>query len=437
MSNDQKIFKIDKLDFGVNMKKLAGKETLTKSVPGKKDFLKDFSHFIKFSYVKLSHFSKVLFNELNKRKKQFSRSIFLGRGFYFKYIANLALLLIILVGAFVYLSFDRNDPKGFLSKYSGITSANSGVFLNTGTQTFITEKQFKINQHTINPGDTLSTIAAQYSTQDNVLTIDSIMWANGLKSGDILKPGMVLDIPPVSGVIHTVKKDDSVISIARRYKLIEDKSTTEELTGVIQQIIDVNLLDVRVVQGTEGSETKVPEIVAGQRIIVPGGIIEAPKLPRPAQAPITLPRSNDRTTPIINTNGLFVWPVANGAGVITQRYSSYHTAIDIADRGAPVLVAMFPGTVTFAGRNGDLACGITVQITYDNGFSSIYCHMSSVDGSLADTLRNGVQPRVEAGQAVGRMGASGKAFGIHVHLALKYRGVHVNPCGYAPFKGKC
>lgn len=437
MSNDEKIYKIEKLDFGVNMKSIESRDPIKKPEVSKKNYLKLFIKFLKNSTAKTLNFNKFFLVWLSKTKKTFSRSIFLGRGYYFKYIANLALLMIILTGAFVYLSFDKNDPKGFLSKYSGIASANSGVFMNTGTRAFVAEKQVKISQYTVKPGDVLSSIAAQFSTPDNVITVDSIMWANGLKSNDVLKPGMVLDIPPVSGVVHTVKKGDTVLSIAKKYKLINDNSSVEEITGATQQITDINLLDVKVTQDSNGVETKVPEIVEGQRIIIPGGIIEEAKpvvrLSRPSA-----PSSPVYTNPVVSNTG-FTWPVAGGRGIITQYYKPYtgHYAIDIADRSAPNLVALGSGRVTFAGRNSDGLCAVTVHIDYDNGFSSVYCHMSAIDPSIAQSLSAGIQPRVVAGQVVGRMGMTGMATGIHVHFMLKYKGSYVNPCGYQPMASRC
>ena len=440
MSNDDnKIFRIEKLDFGVNLKGKGSRDPIKKAEIGKRDYLKDFLKSVKTFTRKALTFNKFAINELSKAKKNFSRSIFLGRGFYFKYIANFALLLIILSGAFVYLSFDRNDPKGFLSKYAGITSANSGVFVNTGSQAFIAEKQFKINQHTVKAGDTISSIAAQYSSPENVISQETIMWANGLNANSVLKPGMVLDIPPVSGVIHTVKKGETVISIAKKYKLIDDKSPEAQVTGAIQQIVDINLLSVVVAQDANGDEIKVPEIVEGSKIIIPGGIIEATK---PTQTIRTssprAPSSPVFTAPVLINGATFAWPVAGGAGYISQGTKSYHMAVDIArtsrTSASPALVAMANGTITFMGsRNG--SCANEVYIRYDNGYESMYCHLAAFDSGLLNSMRTAKSARVVTGQVVGIMGQTGRATGIHVHTEIRLNGKSINACAIAPFKG--
>jgi murein DD-endopeptidase MepM/ murein hydrolase activator NlpD len=436
MSNDQKIFKVNKIDFGVNIKRVATNQAISSGKPQSKDnFFKKVLNLLKTISKRVAIITKFLTVEGTKIKKNFSRSIFLGRGLYFKYIANLALLLIILFGAFAYLSFDKNDPKGFLSKYSGISKLNSGIYYNTGSSESVIASKELISQHRVAAGDTLSTIAAKYSTPENVITVDTIIWANGLNPNTVLKTGMLLEIPPVSGVLHTVKRGDTVISIAKKYKLIDDKSTEEQVTGATQQIVDINYLSVVATLDSNGNEIKTPEIFEGSKLIIPGGIIEAARpVVRPTNPPSS-PSSPVYTQPVIAPGASFVWPVAGGIGYISQGYKTYHKAIDIADRSSPLLVALNSGTVTFAGtRNG--LCAIEVSIAYDNGFATMYCHLTVIDPSILNSMRTTKTARVVPGQVVGRMGRTGRATGIHLHMELRYKGVHVNPCGYAPFKGK-
>lgn len=422
--------KVNKLDFGVNLKKRveSGKSLFASKKVGVTFSLRDSIKVLMASRTKIQRFYKVSTNFLNRMKWSFSRSIFFGRGIYFKYISNLALLLVVSFGAFVYLGYDKGS-NGFISKYAGVSASSSGVLFNPGGQTVIAQKQFKVTQYTVQPGDSLSSIAAKYSSQDNVITVDSILWANGLRSSDLLKPGMKLDIPPVSGVLHTVKKGDTIIAVAKKYKLITDKSSAEEINGVTQQITDINLLDIKVVQTAQG-ESRVPELVEGQRIIIPGGILVNET---PVYA-INPPKTVAVGGGIINTGpaGSFGWPI-NGGGQITQGYSSYfHPAIDIANSIAPELLAMDNGVIKFVGFK-EWRCNLTVEIDFGNGYSSTYCHMSG----FAPGLKAG-QP-VSKGQVVGRMGQSGAATGIHVHLVVYYKGVEVNPCKFAIFagKGKC
>ena len=78
------------------------------------------------------------------------------------------------------------------------------------------------------------------------------------------------------------------------------------------------------------------------------------------------------------------------------------------------------GIVTVAGYGS--AAGNYVQINHQDGFSSIYMHLSSYCVSSGQI--------VSAGQLIGRTGATGVATGDHLHFGISYNGVYVNPCNY-------
>lgn len=424
--------KNNRFDFGVNLKKKLKLGNNDSNIKKKNVINLNLRDFFKL-LITLESFSKRAFKTssitLGRLKWNISRSIFFGRGIYFKYVSNLALLLVVSFGAFVYIGYDRSN-NGFISRYSGVSASSSGVLFNSSGQTVIAQKQFKVTQYIVQSGDSLSSIAAKYSSQDNVITVDSIMWANGLSSSEVLKTGMKLDIPPVSGVLHTVKKGDTVIELAKKYKIINPKSSPEEINGAIQQITDLNLLDIQVVQTASG-ESRVPELVEGQRIIIPGGVIIA-QIPVVSTDQKRTPISTSLSLPQLKapTGQSFVWPVYGGAGKISQYFSAWHKALDISDGSSPYLVAMADGYVDFAGYSEPL-CWTQVRIVYDNGYTSIYCHMSFVDSAIKAKVR------VTQGQIVGRMGKSGAATGIHVHMVLKVSGIEVNPCSFEPMRSRC
>ena len=70
----------------------------------------------------------------------------------------------------------------------------------------------QISKYTVRKGDTLSGVAKMFGVSSNTIT-----WANSLNS-KTLKEGQVLVILPVSGIVHTVAKGDTVKSIAKKYK---------------------------------------------------------------------------------------------------------------------------------------------------------------------------------------------------------------------------
>jgi surface antigen len=60
-------------------------------------------------------------------------------------------------------------------------------------------------------GDTVASIAAEFN-----VTSDSIMWSNDLSSNDV-NPGQLLYIPPVNGIVYTVKPGDTINSLAQMF----------------------------------------------------------------------------------------------------------------------------------------------------------------------------------------------------------------------------
>jgi murein DD-endopeptidase MepM/ murein hydrolase activator NlpD len=96
-----------------------------------------------------------------------------------------------------------------------------------------------------------------------------------------------------------------------------------------------------------------------------------------------------------------------------------HLGVDYgAAYGAPV-VAVASGTVELAGWSGE--AGRLVQIRHAGGYETLYLHLSA----FAPGIRPGA--RVDQGQLIGHVGASGAATGPHLDYRVKKGGVYVNP----------
>src|SRR5690606_2880109 len=62
-------------------------------------------------------------------------------------------------------------------------------------------------------GDTLSTIGAQFG-----IGVDYIRWNNvDVEDSDAIYPGLILQIPSVEGIIHSVKVNETVTEIADKF----------------------------------------------------------------------------------------------------------------------------------------------------------------------------------------------------------------------------
>ena len=127
--------------------------------------------------------------------------------------------------------------------------------------------------------------------------------------------------------------------------------------------------------------------------------------------------------------GSFRWPTS---GVITSYFgyrntgiagaSTYHEAIDIANRTGTPIYAADGGTVTASGWGGKL--GYYITIDHGNGFKTIYAHCSSL------YVAKGA--KVYKGQTIAAMGNTGTSSGSHLHFGVKKNGTWVNPLNYLP-----
>ena len=120
----------------------------------------------------------------------------------------------------------------------------------TTTATLVSDKEYRdrIVEYTVVEGDTISTIAEKFG-----VSMDTIRWQNDLATKDSIKMGQTLEILPVTGVSHKVKKGDSVYSIAKRYDI--------DPQGIVNFPFNTFMND----------ETF--ELAIGQTVVVPEGVM--------------------------------------------------------------------------------------------------------------------------------------------------------------------
>jgi len=261
-------------------------------------------------------------------------------------------------------------------------------------------------EYVVVAGDSLSTIAERFGV--NAATI---LWENNLSLNTKLKIGQKLNIPPSSGVMHTVKKGDTLLKIANLYK------------AKVDDIVTFNNLD------EDGKDLRI-----GEKIMIPGGSKStvakaATKVvtngtvkyitEQTSYGEIIRPPSSSRAP---SASG-FVWP--SGVKTITQYFGWAHHAIDIAGPFETPNYAAKAGVVEKSQCGWNSGYGCYVIIDHGNGVKTLYGHHSRLLVSVGEY--------VEAGQTIGLMGNTGKVrgrTGIHLHFEIIINGVRVNPLGY-------
>lgn len=98
-------------------------------------------------------------------------------------------------------------------------------------------------------------------------------------------------------------------------------------------------------------------------------------------------------------------------------YYRFHSGIDIGAGGGTAIWASASGTVTVSSY--DSGYGNYVSIAHDNGYSTLYAHMSSRAVSAGD--------RVSQGQVIGYVGTTGVSTGYHIHYEVFSGGTRINP----------
>lgn len=94
-----------------------------------------------------------------------------------------------------------------------------------------------------------------------------------------------------------------------------------------------------------------------------------------------------------------------------------HTGIDFAGKFGDEVLAVADGVVTWSGDR--YGYGIMVELNHGNGYSTRYAHNSENLVIVGD--------EVKKGQAVARMGETGRATGPNLHFEVLKSGRRVNP----------
>jgi murein DD-endopeptidase MepM/ murein hydrolase activator NlpD len=122
--------------------------------------------------------------------------------------------------------------------------------------------------------------------------------------------------------------------------------------------------------------------------------------------------------------GPFLLPVAAPAGgnfgarrLFNGKTRSRHGGVDFAaPQGAPIM-APAPGRVALA--EDQYFSGGTVILDHGGGLFTTYFHMSSIDVAPGDL--------VVPGKQIGKVGATGRATGPHLHWGARLRGSRIDP----------
>lgn len=244
-------------------------------------------------------------------------------------------------------------------------------------------------EYEVQSGDTLTAIADRFG-----IGVDYIKWNNvDVESTNAIYPGLILQIPSVEGIVHSVLVDQTVTEIADKYE------------ADWRDIVEFRA------NGLAGDPNN---ITAGSLILVPGGKKVVPVAPPPTRP------GSDLVAPA--SDGTWTWPAS---GMLSSPYGPAHPlGIDVAASVGTAVYAASAGQITFVGGNPCCSYGYHIIIDHGNGYETLYAHLSGFN------YESGAF--VNSGDVIGYIGMTGRTTGPHVHFELRRNGVYQDPLNFLP-----
>jgi murein DD-endopeptidase MepM/ murein hydrolase activator NlpD len=207
--------------------------------------------------------------------------------------------------------------------------------------------------------------------------------------------------PQVVGVVHRVRPGETVYRIARAYG-----------------VAPADLLE-------ENGIVDPKQVAVGTELFVPGAtrvvdLAETAGAAAPARGPDP---TGDPEHLATASRGKLGWPLK---GVLYGRYGvragRRHDGIDLSAPEGTRIGAAAPGTVIYAGAQSGY--GSIVILRHEGGLVTLYAHCSAL------LVEEGAT--VKAGQAIAKVGQTGRSSGPHLHFEVREGTRPRNPLLYLP-----
>lgn len=98
-------------------------------------------------------------------------------------------------------------------------------------------------------------------------------------------------------------------------------------------------------------------------------------------------------------------------------HAAFHAGIDFPGRYGQPINAAAAGRITYVGQRQGY--GNVVEVDHGNGLVTRYAHLSGFAARVG--------AKVDRGDAVGRMGSTGRSTGTHLHFEVRLNGQAINP----------
>lgn len=233
----------------------------------------------------------------------------------------------------------------------------------------------QMSTYTVARNDTLDAISRRYG-----LRMDTLISVNGLGDARRIIAGSTLKVPNIDGVVHTVKKGESLAGIAAAKGIS------------VLDIVDANDLASQTIQ-------------PGQSLFIPGARLSSYDLKKAL-------------------GQLVIWPIS---GRISSSFGyrpnpftgvrQFHNGLDIVGPLNSKVKAAMDGKVAETGYSA--VFGNFVILSHPEGYQTLYAHLNKI------SVKAGAS--ISQGSTVGLLGSTGYSTGPHLHFGVFKRGAAMDP----------
>ena len=264
----------------------------------------------------------------------------------------------------------------------------------------------------VKKGDTLYSISRNYG-----VPIKELINANRLSAPYTLYVGQTLKLP--SKQYHTVKRGDSLYSISRQYNVdITTLSKINKLHTPYSLSVGQRLL----LPASVSSAASTYASATSHNAAASKNTAAATPATTAAKSTYNAPQ---KSTPIQNRTGKFVWPVR---GTIISGFGNLgrgrkNDGINIKAALGTSVVAADAGVVAYAG-NELKGFGNLILIKHPDGWITAYAHN--------DKLLVSKGQKIKRGEKIATVGSSGGVTSPQLHFEVRAGKKAVNPRTYLP-----
>jgi murein DD-endopeptidase MepM/ murein hydrolase activator NlpD len=296
----------------------------------------------------------------------------------------------------LHLSADASIEKVKIAPDQIVPQDQAVSFLQKGT---LEETKYKVKD-----GDVLGTIASEHQ-----LKISDLIALNpGLTENSVLQIDQELNVTVPKPFVEVVieKELNQQEEIPYQTEVKEDPNMANGESQVSQA-------------GQAGLQSVTYHVIEQNGTTVKKDVTKQDIIKQPVNQIVV------KGTKVIPSRGegSFAWPAVGGyiSSTMGYRWGKLHKGIDIARPSNPTIKAADNGVIVSAGwDNGGY--GNKIVINHQNGYQTVYAHLSSIGVKAGQT--------VEKGSAIGVMGATGDATGVHLHFEVYKNGALQDPLSY-------